>query len=200
MDADTLRLRGHDVVLTGRHVRLRPMTETDWPLLLRWNQDPEVLHYAEGASVACHTLDEVQAIYRDVSQHATCFIAEGAGLLHYGEPIGEGWLQEMNLPRLLKRFPGEDLRRIDLMIGEKAVWGRGLGTEMVELLTWFAFEDQHADRVFGCEIADFNVRSLRAFERNGYHLFTCIPQPPDSKARLTYDVMLTRKQYLRDRG
>lgn len=201
MDPDhaASRLCMHDVVLTGRRVRLRPMTEADWPTLLRWNQDPDVLRYAEGDDVQGYTVDEVKAIYREVSQHAYCFIAEPVGLPWQGGPVGEGWLQEMNLPRLLERFPGEDLRRIDLMIGEKTLWGRGLGTEMIDLLTRFAFVNQATDRVFGCDIADFNARSLRAFEKNGYRLFTCIPQPPGSKASVAHDMMLTRTQYLRDR-
>jgi aminoglycoside 6'-N-acetyltransferase len=198
MDSAVEPLRTHDVVLTGRRVRLRPLTEADWPILLRWNQDPEVLTYADGDNVAGYTLEEVKAIYRGVSQHAFCFIAEPIGLPWQPAPIGEGWLQEMNLRRLLERFPGEDLRRVDLMIGEKGFWGRGLGTEIIELITRFAFEEQHADRVFACDIADTNARSLRAFEKNGYRLFTCIPHPPGSKASVTHDMMLSRQRYLRD--
>jgi RimJ/RimL family protein N-acetyltransferase len=190
-------LRTHDIVLTGRRVALRPMTEDDWSTLLRWNQDPEVLYFSEGDDVRSRTLVEIQAIYRGVSQRALCFVAELTGLLRRGEPIGEGWLQEMNLPRLLERFPGEDLRRIDLMIGDKGLWGRGLGTEIIGLLTSFAFEQQAVDRIFGCDIADYNPRSLRAFEKNGYELFYCIPQSPGHKAQVTYDVMLTRERYLR---
>lgn len=197
-------LRIHGVTLTGKRVVLRPLTEDDWPVLLRWNQDPEVLYFSEGADIQSHTLAEVQAIYRGVSQRAFCFVAELTGILRRGEPIGEGWLQEMNLPRLLERFPGEGLWRIDLMIGEKGLWGGGLGTEIIGLLTQFAFEGQQsglpADRVFGCDIADYNPRSRRAFEKNGYELFNCIPQPQGSKAQVAYDVMLTRIRYLRRTG
>ncbi len=57
-----------------------------------------------------------------------------------------------------------------------------------------------ADRVFGCDIADYNPRSRRAFEKNGYELFNCIPQPQGSKAQVVYDVMLTRGRYLRRTG
>src|SRR5262245_33981267 len=70
-------------------------------------------------------------------------------------PIGECWLQEMNLERILRQHPGRNCRRIDLMIGEKDYRGRGLGTEMIGLLTALAFE-QGADMVFGCDIADYN--------------------------------------------
>jgi aminoglycoside 6'-N-acetyltransferase len=129
-----MKLRSHTVVLRGPHVVLRPMTEHDWPILLKWNTDPQVLYFAEGDDVSAYTLEQIQEIYRTVSQSAFCFVAE---VDH--QPVGEGWLQAMNLARILTRYPGQDCRRIDLMIGEKAWWGRGLGTEMIELLTAFAF-------------------------------------------------------------
>ena len=190
------RLRAHSIILRGQRVTLRPLTEDDWPVLLRWNQDPDVLFFADGADVQSYSLPEVQGIYRGVCAHAFCYIMERVGSWRGGEPVGECWLQEMNLPRLLQRFPDDDLRRIDLSIGEKTLWGQGLGTETIGLLTAFAFLDQQADRVFGCDIADYNPRSLRAFEKNGYELFQVLPQPPEEKAGVLYDVMLTRERYL----
>ncbi len=32
-------LSEHDVTLTGERVRLRPLTEDDWHVLLHWNND-----------------------------------------------------------------------------------------------------------------------------------------------------------------
>ena len=46
----------------------------------------------------------------------------------------------MNLQRILDQFPDKDCRRIDLMIGEKQLWGRGIGTEVIRMLTEFGFE------------------------------------------------------------
>lgn len=88
-----MKLQEHQVTLRGRRVVLRPMTEQDWDVLLRWNSDPEVLYYAEGDDIRSHTLEQVQAIYRSVSRRALCFIIEVEGT-----PIGECWLQEVNLP------------------------------------------------------------------------------------------------------
>ena len=102
----------------------------------------------------------------------------------------------MNLERLLVRYSGLDVRRIDLMIGEKNLWGRGLGTEVVGLLTSFGFEVEEADVIFGCEIADYNPRSLRAFQKNGYEVESELPQAEGSKARFRYDVTLSRERYL----
>lgn len=189
------RLREHTVVLQGttsmgRPVRLRPMTENDWDILLQWNSDPEVLYFSEGDDVSSWSLEEVQMIYRSVSQKAFCFIIESEA-----KPIGEGWLQEMNQERILKRYPGLDLRRIDLMIGDKSRWGQGFGTATIRLLTSFGFEEEGADVIFGCGIADYNPRSLRAFMRVGYQIVFTELQKPGGKARYSQDVAITREMW-----
>ena len=77
----------HTVHLHTSRLHLRPMTDADWDILLRWNQDPEVLYYADGADVTAYTLDQIKRIYGGISQAAFCFIAELDG-----QPIAEAWL------------------------------------------------------------------------------------------------------------
>jgi RimJ/RimL family protein N-acetyltransferase len=170
------------------------MAENDWDILLKWNRDPEVLYFAEGDDVNSYTLEQVQQIYRGVSQKAFCFMIEVGG-----RTIGECWLQQMNLERILRKYPGIDCRRIDLMIGEKAFWGQGLGTEVIRLLTAFAFEEEGADLVLGCDVADYNRASLKAFQKAGYQMDAKIEQPPDGKARYCYDLILRKEQFLPSR-
>jgi RimJ/RimL family protein N-acetyltransferase len=171
------------------------MSETDWDVLARWNSDPEVLWYAEGDDVTSRPLEDVQGIYREVSQTGFCFIIEVGGW-----PIGECWLQEMNRDRILSRYPGKDCRRIDLTIGEKQMWGRGYGTDTISVLTRFGFEDEGADLIFACGVADYNPRSRRAFEKVGYAVDQCIENPPGTKARCEYDLVLSRRDYFKQRN
>jgi aminoglycoside 6'-N-acetyltransferase len=180
-----MKLRTHDVTLVGENVTLRPLTEDDWGLLLPWNDDPDVLHYTEGDDVSGYDLAQVQQIYRTVSQNAYCFIVETDHAA-----IGEYWLQEMNVERILQQYPDRACRRIDLMIGEKSYWGRGLGTQMIRLLTAFAFERERADMVFGCGIADYNLASLRAFQKAGYTVAAKIEQAAGRKARYRWDLAI----------
>lgn len=186
-------LREHSITLQGDLVMLRPMTETDWDLLLAWNRDPEVLYFSEGDDVSAYDLETVQSIYRAVSQNAICFIIE-----FRGQPIGEGWLQRMNMERILAKYPMDDCRRIDLMIGEKQFWGQGLGTDTIRTLTRFGFDDEMADRIFGL-VSDYNQRSIRAFQKVGYELDGMITEPPGSKAQVSYDLVLTRRNWLETR-
>lgn len=183
-------LRQHDVTLSAGRLRLRPMTEDDWEILLRWNNDPEVLYYVEGDDITSWSLAEMQAMYRGVSQKAYVFMIELDGV-----PIGECWLQEMNIERVRDEYPGEDVRRIDLMIGEKRLWGRGWGTQVIGLLVEFAFEKCGADVIHEPGIGDYNVRSRRAFEKNGFRVVREIPEQPGRKAKLLYEMVLTREDY-----
>ena len=154
-----MRLREHAVTLHGAKVTLRPMTEGDWDVLGRWGSDPEVLWFSEGDDVQAYPLEDVQRIHRKVSQAAFCFIIEVDG-----RAIGECWLQKMNLERTLSEYPHEDCRRIDLTIGEKDLWSQGYRTDTIATLTRFGFEEEGADMIFGCGVADYNPRSRRAFE------------------------------------
>jgi RimJ/RimL family protein N-acetyltransferase len=183
------RLREHEVVLSGPRLTLRPLTENDWDILLPWNQDLAVIYFADSDGSIPHTLAQVKDIYRWVSQTAFTFVME-----LQGRPIGECWLQQMNLPRLITRHSGEDLRRIDLMIGEKELWGKGLGSEAISLLTHFGFEQQRCDRIFACGVADYNPRSMGAFRKCGYRVSQVLAEQ-GPKMRFSYDLSLTRSTF-----
>ena len=117
------------------------------------------------------TLEELQTIYRWISTHAYCFIMEVDG-----NPIGECWLQRMNLQRIVAQFPDKDLRRIDLMIGEKELWGRGYGTEVIGLLVEFGFQKERADAIFAPVAAKTTAASAPS-KRTGS------PATPASRSR-----------------
>lgn len=179
-------LVAHDVTLCGGAVTLRPMTEGDWDVLLKWNNDPAVMELADANPFEETTLADLQTIYRWISTHAYCFIMEVAGA-----SIGECWLQRMNLQRIVSQFPDRDLRRIDLMIGEKELWGRGYGTEAIGLLVDFGFRQQGADAIFA-PVAAENRRSQRAFQKNG---FTCHARFQEPDGSMNTDLVLWRKDY-----
>lgn len=156
-------LKTHRITLRGERVVLRPMTEADWNDLVRWDSDPDVVYWTDGHRNP-YNPDDIKGIYEEVSQSAFCFIIELDG-----EPIGDCWLQQMNIEGILRRHPGEDCRRIDLMIGEKDLWGQGLGTDAIRTLTRFGFEQEGADLIFGL-VGHHNPRCLRAFQKAGYEI------------------------------
>ena len=168
---------------------LRPLTEDDWAPLLAWNNDPSVLQWSEGDDVRSRALDEVQRIWRSISVNAHCFLME-----LNAEPIGECWLQRMNLQRLVARHPGQDVRRIDIAIGVPALWGQRLGREAVGLLLDFGFRREGVDVIYACVDAE-NLRSRRMFESLGFAVAGDIDHAAGSGADAEYDLALTMADY-----
>ena len=182
------RLRTHDVTLRSGHVVLRPLTEDDWDLVVGWWNDPEISYYAD-SNESEYSRAQVQEIVRGISRRAYCFVIE-----FEGRPVGECWLQEMNMKRILERNPGLDCRRIDLAI-EKASWGQGIGTAAIRLLVGFGFETEEADAIFAMEIADYNTRSRRAFEKVGFELYDTVKQPAGARARVNHDLVIRANRH-----
>jgi RimJ/RimL family protein N-acetyltransferase len=166
------------------------MTEGDWDLLFKWNNDPEVLYYAEGDDIPSYTLEDIKHLYCSVCANAYCFIIEADGM-----PIGECWLQEMNLERVLEGYPNMDIRRIDLVIGEKDQWNKGIGTTVIKMLTGFGFAQENADLIYEPGIADYNLRSLKAFQKSGFEIIAVVEAEPGGKAQFLYDLVLTRESF-----
>ena len=189
-------IRTHDVILYGgdenRKILLRPLLDEHLPYLYRWNADPEVLYWTEGDDVESYPPEVVREIYGGVSKNSHCFFVEVNG-----RAVGECWLQKMNLPQIIAMYGGDcDVRRIDMCIGEKEFWGKGIGTILVRMLVKFAFEKEGVD-VLHCFCEDYNIRSRRVWEKNGFSLIMeeKIPQP--SKGKLQYHWRLTREEYIR---
>jgi RimJ/RimL family protein N-acetyltransferase len=186
-----MELIEHNYILHGQRVVLRPMTEDDWQVLARWETDPEVIYWADSDPKATRTLGEVQYIFRLVSQNAYCFVVEVDNI-----PIGSCWLQRMNIEEILKKYPDQDCRRIDLAL-RKESWGQGFGTDVIRTLKQFAFEHEKADIVFG-GVSDYNERSQRTFIRAGYKLRLKLKDPLGSKAQYTYWHAMSRKDWVKN--
>jgi RimJ/RimL family protein N-acetyltransferase len=188
-------IRSHDITLHGGNdeysIILRPLCDEHLPLLCTWNADPEVLYWAEGGEDVARSYGEetVRNIYGSVSQHALCFLIEVDGT-----PIGECWLQKMNLPDVISMYPGLDVRRIDMAIGEKAYWGKGIGTAFVHMLVDLAFTTENVD-VLHCLCEDYNIRSQRVWLKNGFKLVRADELVQPQKGKVQYHYALTREEY-----
>lgn len=187
----------HGIFLTGAcgqtKIVLRPLTDEHLPHLYRWCADPEVLYWTEGGEEdpsLSYGPEVVHMIYGGVSKSAHCFLIEADGV-----PVGECWLQRMNLPHISAMYaPETDVRRIDMSIGEKAYWGKGIGTEMVRLLVQFAFEEEQTD-VLHCLCEDYNIRSRRVWEKNSFSLVQMDALPQPQKGKYQYHYRLTKQEY-----
>lgn len=164
-------IRTHDITLyggSGSDIVLLPLCDEHVPLLYKWCADPEVLYWTEGGTADTNLSygpETVHAIYGGVSQNALCFLIEVNKV-----PIGECWLQRMNLPNVKAMYSDSlDVRRIDMCIGEKAYWNKGIGTQFIGMMVDFAFCGELVD-VLHCFCEDYNIRSRRMWEKHGNSL------------------------------
>ena len=161
-------MKTHDITLYGGtgeyNIILRPLGDEHLPLLYKWNADPEVVFWSDTGNADTFSEDDVRGIYESVSQNAFCFIAEVNEV-----PIGDFWLQRMNLTEITDKYPGLDVRRIEATIGEKALWGKGIGTAVLGMLIDFAFNGENVDLLY-CFAADYNVRSQKTLLKQGFVL------------------------------
>lgn len=188
-------IKTHDITLYGGNdidVVLRPLCDAHLPLLYKWNADAEVLYWCEEDDVRQYEAGAVRQIYGSISQNACCFLIEADGI-----PIGECWLQKMNLPDVIAQYPGLDVRRIDMMIGEKTYWNRGIGTTFLRMLIDYAFYGENVD-VIHALVDDYNVRSRRAFEKNGLIHVNTVPLRDGMKAKEQIHLALTKQQFIQN--
>lgn len=181
-------IKTHDSILRKDNIKLRPMTDSDLDLLVELNSDPEVLYWSDNRDIERYTIEDVQGIYGGVSQNAWCFIIEYDNI-----PIGECWLQKMNMKYILAEFPDEILYRIDISIGKKEYWNRGIGHKAVKLLTEFGFKHQNADKIFYL-VEEKNKRSIRASEKAGYKLMAIVEIEND-EFRYDIHMMMTKSEF-----
>lgn len=193
-------IKTHRIILFGKtdkyDIVLKPLNDEHLPLLCKWCADPGVLYWTEGGEDTDLSYDKetVHAIYGGVSQNAYCFLIEANGV-----PIGEGWLQKMNLPEILAMYPKTlDVRRIDMSIGEKDYWNQGIGSQFVRMMVEFAFASEHVD-VLHCICGDYNKRSQHVFEKNGFTLMQMGKMLQPQEEQLECHYVLTAPQYFKQK-
>lgn len=192
-------IKTHNITLCGGNqqykITLRSLSDEHLPYLYKWNSDPEVLYWKEGEDIKYYSPKAVHQIYGGISQNNLCFIIEVNGKI-----IGECWLQKMNLPNIKKMYSSDtDVRRIDMSIGEKTFWGKGIGTLFIGMLVRYAFECEHVD-VLHCFCEDYNIRSRRVWEKNRFKLVLTEEIPQPHKGKLQYHWRLTKGEYWGHKG
>ena len=183
----------HRYTISGKDgIKLQPLCDKHLPLLYRWNSDTEVLYWSEGDDVVePYDHETVEQIFGSVSKDAYCFLITKDDV-----PIGECWVQKMNIPPIVEQYPaGTHVARIDYCIGEKAYWGQGIGTECVRLLLDFAFSQAGYDVVYAL-VYDYNERSIRLIEHAGFELERKMPVPHNGKAKYELNYKATKTPYL----
>ena len=140
-------------VLRGNEVVLRPVEEADHPLILRWQNDPEVWWWMDYDR--SFTLEDIRESEALAKTEGHPFLIEAPG----PRPIGRIGLNQ---------FSERDRTcSLYVFIGEHDAWGRGLGGDAIATLLRWGFDafSLHLVQLWGLST---NVRAMRAYARLGF--------------------------------
>jgi diamine N-acetyltransferase len=140
-------------MLEGRKVRLRAIERVDLPSFVKWINDPEVTQFLELNPPMSMEDEEKWFASLQKSDDKVFSIDTKDGKL-----IGNVGLMRLNWK--------DRCVLIGIMIGEKEYWNRGFGTDAIETLLGYLFDELGLNRVY--LIADErNVGAIHCYEKLG---------------------------------
>jgi RimJ/RimL family protein N-acetyltransferase len=150
----------HAPILRSERIYLRPAERSDLPLFVRWLGDAEVTRHLAVRSPFSQAMEE-KWFDRAVEK-------QGEGQYHFviclidgDRPIGAADLREINLEDGHAAF--------GIVIGEKAEWNRGYGTEALHAICDFGFGQLRLERI-ELDVYALNRRAQRSYEKAGFRL------------------------------
>ena len=147
-------------ILRADRVYLRPAERSDLPTFVRWLADAETKRFLALRAPFSLAMEEkwfdtlVEQQGRDRYHFVICLIDDG-------RPIGSADLREVNLENGSAAF--------GIAIGENELWGRGYGTEALQVLCDFGFGQLRLERIELDVYAD-NARAQRSYEKAGFQV------------------------------
>jgi RimJ/RimL family protein N-acetyltransferase len=144
-------------MLIGERVRLRSVEREDIPTFVRWFNDPEVRQYLLMYEPMSKAKEE--RWFEDQLDRKDYLFAIEAQIGEQWIHIGNTGLHQIDWKNRMAVF--------GIVLGEKAYWGQGFGTEATRTILRFAFEELNLHRV-ELEVFEFNPRAIRSYEKVGF--------------------------------
>jgi diamine N-acetyltransferase len=147
-------------VIRGARVFLRAAERDDIPNFVRWFNDGETLSYVSMRAPISQPeeegwFDRMQAAQgKDAYFYVICQLADGV-------PIGTISLFDVDQVN--------GTAGAGIVIGEKRLWGQGLGTDALNALLDFGFGELRLARIW-LDVLDYNERGKRSYEKCGFVL------------------------------
>ncbi len=145
-------------IVRGEHVFLRPGERPDIPLFVRWLNDYETSQHLTARSPLSGPLEErwfddmLARQGKDAYFFVICLLADE-------RPIGTAALFALDLVNGNAGF--------GIFIGERALWGRGHGTDALDAICDFGFGELRLERIW-LDVFTDNARARRSYEKAGF--------------------------------
>jgi RimJ/RimL family protein N-acetyltransferase len=145
------------MTLEGTKIRLRPISPDDLDSIMEWINDPEVTRTLLTGRYPMTRGTEAKWIEArsELSSTEVTFVIETLT----GEYLGG-----INLFRIQ---PVEQTAELGIVIGRKSAWGKGYGTEAMELLVAYGFRQLNLHMIYLTVLAD-NPKAAHIYEKVGF--------------------------------
>ncbi len=141
----------------NKMVRLRKLSPSDARTYHDWRNDLEVMK-TTSPQLDLYTLEETEQFISVIASQAN---AKGYMIEHKKSGQTVGIVSLINID--YKNRSAECV--ID--IGEREMWGKGIGTSAMSLLLEFAFHELNLHRVY-LQVFSFNDRGIKLYEKMGF--------------------------------
>jgi RimJ/RimL family protein N-acetyltransferase len=145
-------------VIIGKKVRLRPIERDDLPVYVEWFSDPEVRRYL-GLYLPFSLAQEERWFEQHLEQVEKQKVVMLAIETDEGAHIGNVSLMDINWK--------ERHAELGIVIGDKAYWDQGYGSDAIQTMLRLAFEEMNLHRVF-LRVHDDHARGIRCYEKVGF--------------------------------
>ena len=145
-------------MILGEKIRLRPIKRADLPRFVEWFSDPEVRRHLLvylPFSLAQEERWFENLMGRLERQTDVVLAIETADGAHIGN-VGLHSIDWKNRAA-----------ELGILIGDKAYWGQGYGTDATRAMLDLAFGEMNLHRVF-LRVNDDNARGIRCYEKVGF--------------------------------
>lgn len=147
-------------MIEGKRIILRPITIDDVDLCTKWTQDIDVVkHVIQETKTYEEELEWLKGLEDTPTEHVFVIIVEETDT-----PIGTCAVHEVSKDELTADQEGMS---VGIMIGEKDFWGKGYGSEAIDLVTEYAHTKLGAQRVW-LTVDTVHDRAIRAYEKVGF--------------------------------
>jgi diamine N-acetyltransferase len=146
-------------MIEGRKIKLVAVSTEYLHYYKRWINDPEVADFLGTVGFPFNLKEERQWVEKNIASNDSA--AHFTILTKKGKPIGNISLMEIEYVHRNAQ--------LGIMIGEKAYWNRGYGTDAIEALLGFAFETLGLHKV-ELRLNVSNKRALTCYKNCGFKL------------------------------
>lgn len=145
-----------DIIITGKLVELRPITDEDTDNIIRWRNSEHVR-----SNFIYQTLFTRESHTRWLREKVDTGIAEQFIIrsLEKDRDVGSVYLRDIDYDHSRGEF--------GIFIGDESLMSHGIGTECISLISDYGFKNLGLHKIFLRVLAD-NMLARRAYEKAGF--------------------------------